>query len=86
MKLNEKTVIIGEKIVLVPYKKHHVRKYHSWMQKSDLQKLTASEPLSLQEEYDMQEMWHEDETKLTFIIMNKDKWKKCGLFTDLGYR
>ncbi|KAL4262030.1 acetyltransferase family protein [Pleurotus pulmonarius] len=69
MKANENTVLEGRKVVLVPYGKHHVPKYHEWMQNEELRELTASEPLSLEEEFSMQEKWQIDEDKLTFIIL-----------------
>ncbi|XP_045464150.1 N-acetyltransferase 9-like protein isoform X2 [Harmonia axyridis] len=72
MKLNENTKIIGTGVILVPYKKEHVLKYHTWMLSEDLRNLTASEPLSLEEEYIMQQTWHLDENKCTFIILDKE--------------
>ncbi|GAN05913.1 N-acetyltransferase 9 isoform X2 [Mucor ambiguus] len=60
--------MIGEKVALVPYKPEHVPKYHEWMKSPFLQEMTASEPLTLEEEYEMQESWHQDEEKLTFIV------------------
>ena len=38
------------------------------MQDTDLQAATASEPLSMTEEYDMQRSWRTDNDKLTFIV------------------
>jgi RimJ/RimL family protein N-acetyltransferase len=67
MKINETTSLLSPKILLVPYSAHHVPQYHTWMQDAELQKLTASEPLSMEEEYEMQRSWRNDGDKLTFI-------------------
>ncbi|KAI6024906.1 GNAT domain-containing protein [Pisolithus microcarpus] len=77
-------VIRGDKVVLVPYREEHVEKYHQWMSDPRLLQLTASEPLTLAEEYEMQsksamprllphQKWREDPDKLTFIILAVEK-------------
>ncbi|CAO2648728.1 Nn.00g096770.m01.CDS01 [Neocucurbitaria sp. VM-36] len=65
---NHTSAILTPRVLLVPYSAHHVPTYHTWMQDEDLQKLTASEPLSLEEEYAMQRSWRTDADKLTFIV------------------
>jgi Acetyltransferase (GNAT) domain len=72
MLLNYETVIVGEKCVLVPYRPEHVIQYHSWMQDPALLEATASEPLSLEQEYEMQRTWRDDEAKCTFIVLARD--------------
>ncbi|KAJ3505232.1 hypothetical protein NLJ89_g7525 [Agrocybe chaxingu] len=72
MKANIDTVLLGSKVVLVPYRSEHVPKYHEWMLNEELRMLTASEPLSLEEEYEMQQKWQVDEDKLTFIILSRE--------------
>ncbi|KAG0019878.1 N-acetyltransferase 9 [Entomortierella chlamydospora] len=42
------------------------------MQSPELLEMTASEPLTLKEEYEMQESWRIDENKCTFIILGKE--------------
>ncbi|MED6276284.1 N-acetyltransferase 9 [Characodon lateralis] len=74
MKINENTLLEGHRAVLVPYNEEHVPRYHEWMKSPELQQLTASEPLSLQQEYDMQKSWREDNDKCTFIILDKQRW------------
>ncbi|KXZ56741.1 hypothetical protein GPECTOR_1g668 [Gonium pectorale] len=71
MRLNSDTTLLGTSVVLVPYKEEHVPRYHEWMQDPGLQESTASEPLTLEEEYEMQRSWAEDEDKLTFIVLDR---------------
>ncbi|KAJ8487180.1 hypothetical protein ONZ51_g4322 [Trametes cubensis] len=40
------------------------------MTSAELRELTASEPLTLEEEYEMQRKWQVDEDKLTFILLS----------------
>ena len=68
MLVNEHTAVCNKILVLVPYSAHHVPQYHNWMKDPEIQQLTASEPLSLEEEYDMQRSWRTDADKLTFIL------------------
>ncbi|TIC15536.1 acyl-CoA N-acyltransferase [Wallemia mellicola] len=70
MIINENLTIVGEKLTLVPYKEKHVERYHKWMSNADILELTASEALSLEEEYAMQKSWHKDADKLTFILVD----------------
>ncbi|XP_039765835.1 N-acetyltransferase 9 isoform X2 [Pararge aegeria] len=77
MRINSNTLINGLNVVLVPYRDYHVPKYHEWMKSEELQKLTASEPLTLDEEYKMQKSWRDDEDKsmigdTNIFIINKD--------------
>ncbi|KAJ3807022.1 GNAT domain-containing protein [Lentinula aff. lateritia] len=72
MLCNKNTVLVGKKILLVPYRIEHVAKYHAWMENEELRTLTASEPLTLDQEYDMQRKWQMDEDKLTFIILARE--------------
>jgi RimJ/RimL family protein N-acetyltransferase len=75
MKINKNHRILSEKVILVPYQKHHVLKYHDWMAIDEIQDLTCSEPLTLDEEYEMRLKWQEDTDKLTFIILSKDLFR-----------
>ncbi|KAF3387039.1 DNA polymerase delta small subunit [Penicillium rolfsii] len=56
------------KVLLVPYSTWHVPRYHEWMQDEEIQEATASEPLTIEEEYAMQRSWRQDADKLTFIV------------------
>ncbi|KAF2168922.1 hypothetical protein M409DRAFT_65269 [Zasmidium cellare ATCC 36951] len=68
MKVNEHTALSTPTVLLVPYSESHVTTYHEWMKDESIQEATASEPLSLEEEYAMQRSWRNDRDKLTFIV------------------
>lgn len=70
--------IITPRVLLVPYSAHHVPTYHEWMQDLEIQKATASEPLTLEEEYSMQRSWRTDNDKLTFIVCTHDEERSNG--------
>nr|XP_016501051.1 PREDICTED: N-acetyltransferase 9-like protein [Nicotiana tabacum] len=67
-----KAILEGEKVTLVPYMREHVPKYHEWMQDPFLLQATGSEPLSLDQEYEMQLSWTQDPLKQTFIVLDKE--------------
>ncbi|KAK4044758.1 GNAT domain-containing protein [Parachaetomium inaequale] len=68
MRLNEFTAVSTAKALLVPYDRRHVLTYHAWMEDPAIQEATASERLTLDEEYENQESWRASHDKLTFII------------------
>lgn len=43
-------------------------RYHEWMKNPMLQYLTGSEPLSLEEEFEMQKRWLEDEDSNYLLV------------------
>ncbi|VDM47929.1 unnamed protein product [Toxocara canis] len=71
MHINENTKVIGDQVVLVPYEACHVDKYHRWMEDAELREQTASERLTLEQEYEMQCSWREDNDKCTFIVLSR---------------
>ncbi|CAG7816519.1 unnamed protein product, partial [Allacma fusca] len=70
------TMIEGEKVVLTSYKSLHVPKYHGWMGDEEILRLTASERLTLEEEYKMQKDWEDDPNKCTFIILSRETYEQ----------
>ncbi|XP_050247839.1 uncharacterized protein LOC126695214 isoform X2 [Quercus robur] len=62
----------GKKVIMVPYMEAHVPKYHEWMQHRALLQATASEPLTLQQEFEMQLTWTQDPNKQTFIVLDRE--------------
>ncbi|KAB2612223.1 N-acetyltransferase 9-like protein [Pyrus ussuriensis x Pyrus communis] len=67
----EKVSLEGGRVMLVPYMKEHVPKYHDWMKDPALLQATGSEPLTLDQEYQMQLTWTQDPNKQTFIVLDK---------------
>ncbi|TKA54622.1 hypothetical protein B0A53_03029 [Rhodotorula sp. CCFEE 5036] len=61
MRLNEATTLATDRIVLRPYRRWHVPRYHEWMASEEMQQATASEPLTMEQEYEMQQSWRLDE-------------------------
>jgi hypothetical protein len=51
---NWRICLRGEKVLLVPYRRRFVGHYHSWMQDEWIREMTASEPLTMEEELEMQ--------------------------------
>jgi RimJ/RimL family protein N-acetyltransferase len=84
MKDNYILSLHGNLVQLVPYRKLFVQRYHEWMQSEELLILTASEPLSIEEEYEMQLSWKNDPKKCTFIVLttNKDGSDRVGKYQD----
>lgn len=81
MRKNYETILCGEKVVLVPYRPEHVEKYHQWMKCPFLLEMTGSEPLSYEEEVQMQKSWRHDDKKCTFILLSKEL---CSNFLTAG--
>lgn len=80
MRINQDTLLQGHLATLVPYNPEHVPRYHEWMKSEELQRLTASEPLTLEQEFEMQRSWRDDNDKCTFIVLDGKKWADtaCG--------
>ncbi|KAI1126402.1 acetyltransferase domain-containing protein [Nemania abortiva] len=68
MKVNENIAVSTPQILLVPYDAHLVQRYHEWMQDEALREATASDLLTLDEEYENQQSWRTAHDKLTFIV------------------
>ncbi|GAA5934304.1 hypothetical protein JCM3775_006964 [Rhodotorula graminis] len=68
MRLNEAVTLANDKLVLRPYRRWHVPRYHEWMEDDEVREQTASERLTHDEEFDMQKSWRLDADKLTFIV------------------
>ena len=72
MKTNYEQCLSGTNVLLIPYRPEHIPTYHQWMQDTELCELTASEPLTLNQEIQMQKEWRDDMNKCTFIILARN--------------
>ncbi|GAB1314962.1 hypothetical protein MFIFM68171_05172 [Madurella fahalii] len=84
MRLNESTAVSTAKVLLVPYDRHHVLTYHTWMEDPAIQEATASERLTLDEEYENQASWRASHDKLTFIICQPLETGRTGTSVNAG--
>lgn len=73
MRINYNSTVLGKVVQLVPYREKFVSNYHIWMQSPFLLEMTGSEPLTIEEEYEMQQSWRDDEKKCTFIILAQEE-------------
>lgn len=62
--------VTGQRVILLPYRAAYVPLYHSWMEDAALREATASERLTLTEEFQMQREWKDDPQKATFIVFD----------------
>lgn len=45
---------LGQSVDLIPYTKEYVPLFHEWLQDPEMQQLVATEPISLEADYDFQ--------------------------------
>uniref|UniRef100_A0A3Q3KHZ5 Uncharacterized protein n=1 Tax=Monopterus albus TaxID=43700 RepID=A0A3Q3KHZ5_MONAL len=74
MKINENTTGGTQSCPLSLIHLSILFRYHEWMKRPELQHLTASETLTLEQEYDMQGSWREDDDQYTFVVLDKQRW------------
>jgi RimJ/RimL family protein N-acetyltransferase len=87
MRDNWETQLIGSLVRLVPYQRKFVDKYHGWMTDPYVLEMTASEPLSMEEEYEMQQTWLNDphSTYLDLILREYVTVNTCDLFAECTF-
>ncbi|KAM1175773.1 hypothetical protein ACFX19_028726 [Malus domestica] len=65
----ERGSLEGRRVILVLYKNEHVPKYHEWMKDPALLQATSSEPLTLDQECQMQLTWTQDPNNTLFLSL-----------------
>ncbi|KAI6177328.1 N-acetyltransferase 9 [Aphelenchoides bicaudatus] len=71
---NDKVAYANNKVTLITYEERHVKTYHGWMLDEETRRLTCSELMTLDEEYDTRKQWAKHEYSGTFLIMDSDKF------------
>uniref|UniRef100_A0A0G4F4X4 N-acetyltransferase domain-containing protein n=1 Tax=Chromera velia CCMP2878 TaxID=1169474 RepID=A0A0G4F4X4_9ALVE len=61
----------GERLRLIPYIREAVPLYNQWMKDPHLQEMTASEPQSLEEEYEVREIWLTQDDRISWLILDR---------------
>ena len=71
MRDNWTTCVLCRDLLLIPYRRSFVPRYHAWMADEHLLETTSSERLTLAEEYEAQRGWVDDAGKCTFILFDR---------------
>lgn len=84
MRTNWRSAISCDRLLLVPYRRDHVARYHEWMRCRKLLTLTGSEPLTFRQELAMQRSWRRDANKCTFILLDRDVFESYPQVDELN--
>lgn len=63
---------------LIPYEDVHVLMYHQWLQDAHIQEMTATEPVSLEDEYRLQREWAGATGRFIKIIRARETGRLVG--------
>ena len=78
MRVNWHERVETDELILTAYRRALVPLYHRWMADPWLREATASEEMSLDEEYSAQRGWRDDGGKLTFIFFDAKTKQMVG--------
>lgn len=70
-----KQMLVGDRILLVPYEKYHVPRYNAWLQNEELQELIGTSVSTLVEDFEMQQRWFDEKDKCMFIVVEKSLYR-----------
>ena len=78
MRVNFTEAVATRRLLCRPYRAAYVPTYHGWMQDPWLRAATASDALTLEQEYAAQRGWVDDDDKLTFIFFDAEAAAAAG--------